>query len=102
LCEITGRGKQYIYKLRNISHKLFYSIYNRNTVSPSIYSLIAFRVQQKYWQKATKEQESFNYMYWENRGWLDHKCKYYLGINTNYIKIKIARLLGDIVAIFFL
>ena len=39
-------------------------------------------------------QESFDYHYWKNNGWLDENASYYYDPETNFIKRVLARLLS--------
>ncbi|KOA18088.1 iron-sulfur flavoprotein [Clostridium homopropionicum DSM 5847] len=88
--------------IKVIANKLFSSIHDHRAEYPSFYSLMVFKVQQKCWQKVIKEQNTFDCSYWENKGWLEKTCSYYIPHNSNPIKIKLARIAGSIISIFFL
>lgn len=89
-------------QMKIIANKLFNAIDGHRAEYPSFYSLIVFRVQQKYWQKTKKEQNTFDYFYWKNKGWMEKTCNYYIHHNSNSIKIKLAGIAGSIVSIFFI
>lgn len=88
-------------KIKVIANKLFNTINNRKAEAPSFYSLMVFKVQQKYWQNTKEEQDTFNYFYWKNKGWLEKSCNYYIPHNSNTIKVKLAEIIGNIVSTFF-
>ena len=96
--QITSR---YGDEIKVISNKLFKSINRRKAEKPSFYSLMVFKVQQKYWRKIKSQENNFNYLYWENKGWLKEDCNFYISHNSNYIKIKLAGIIGTIMGIFF-
>lgn len=70
--------------------------------NPGWYSLIAFRIQQICWLKANYQKSNpYDYQYWKDKGWLDHKCLYYIPLNKGMWKVRLARLIGGGVAKFF-
>jgi multimeric flavodoxin WrbA len=90
----------YSHKIKNAADRLFYAINKGNCVIASFYSLLAFRIQQKHWQKNMKTRTSFDYLFWEGKGWLNKDCDYYIEHNTNRIKVKFARSIANILLIF--
>jgi hypothetical protein len=68
---------------------------------PSFYSFMAFTVQQRYWQKTIKYKDTIDYAYWKDNGWLDPSCEFYKAHKANYFKVRLARIVGSIVAVFF-
>ena len=82
--------------------KLFNAVKNHSYAKPTLYSLIAFKVQQVCWQKVSKHQDTFDYYYWDNHGWLQKDCKYYTPNKAGFMKVKFARMIGTIVASFFI
>jgi len=88
-------------EIKVIANKLFNAIHGGKAEYPSFYSLIVFKVQQKYWQKIKNTQNTFNYSYWENKGWIEKSCCYYIPHNSNSIKVILARIVGSILSIFF-
>lgn len=69
-------------------------------VNPSMFSLISFRVQQKHWQNA-KNTQSYDYIYWKEKGWLQNSCSYYSEHASGWLKTKAAMVLSNIVSAFF-
>lgn len=88
-------------KIENIAKKLFSQTAEHKQANPSFYSLIVFRVQQKYWTNRAEERNTFDYSYWENHGWLKEECDYYIPHDSNMVKRKLARLAGDFISQFF-
>lgn len=97
--QIYGR---YNHKIKTIAINLFNAIKNKKVLKPSFYSLVMFKVQQKYWQKKSNERYTIDYIYWNEKGWLSPECTYYSIIKTNWLKVKMARLFGEIIATFFI
>lgn len=90
----------YRHRIKNAADRLFYAINKEKGVIASFYSLVAFRIQQKHWQKNEKVRTSFDYLFWESKGWLSKHCDYYIEHGTNRIKVKFARSLANILLIF--
>lgn len=87
---------QYSYKIRRLAEELFYSIKNEKAAKPSFYSLLAFKIQQQYWD-FNKNNNSINYRYWANNGWLSPECDFFVKHKANVLKVKAASLIGKIV-----
>lgn len=68
---------------------------------PSVYSLVAFTVQQAIWRREG-DNNSFDYRYWKEQGWLEKRCYYYRKQQKCNIKIRLARLLGLLVSRYFI
>lgn len=66
---------------------------------PSMRSLIVFKVQQMAWQK--DKERSITREFWDERGWLDKRCTYYVPHRTSRILTAAARMTGAAVAVFF-
>lgn len=102
LMSINKMKKQYNNKIIKVANKLTEAIVKNKVSNPTFYSLISFKVQQKYWQKvAAQKKNSYDYKYWFDKGWLKPKCKYYIKDNANPIKVRIARAIGNMIAVFF-
>lgn len=94
-------NSRYGNKIKVIANKLFDTIYGHRAEYPSFYSLMVFKVQQKYWQKTKKEWNTFDYFYWKSKGWIEKTCNYYIRHNSSLIKVKLAEIVGNIISIFF-
>ncbi len=86
-------------RIRKLAGKLL-SALGREKAHPTVYSLVAFRVQQRYWQKKD-DTGSYDYLYWKEKGWLDSSCSYYSENQASMLKVKLAGSLGRIVALLF-
>lgn len=93
--EIQSR---YENQMKKIGSKLFQSIAKKQFTQPSFLSLMTFRIQQHAWQRQTDD--SFDYTYWKNQGWLDNKQSFYIPHQANIIKVWGARLAGFLLAPF--
>lgn len=101
LMEKSKMDLQYGSKIKAMANKLFNDINACKAETPSIYSLMIFKIQQKYWQKTKKQLQTIDYFYWKNKGWIEKDCNYYIKHNSSYIKVKISRVLGSIVSMLF-
>lgn len=89
---------RYSSEIKKAAEVLFNAVKNKSACRPSLYSLILFRVQQKYWQKSTQGKETADYRYWERNQWLQKDCNYYFQNRTSFLKVKFAQLIGNIIA----
>lgn len=90
----------YHHKIIKIAAELIDAIMNNETLKPSFNSLVVFRVQQKYWQKAIGQHDLFDFVYWKNKGWLEPHCGFYIPCKVNRIKASLARLIGNVISVF--
>lgn len=89
-------------EIKKAAEVFFRAVKDKSAQNPSLYSLIAFKVQQKYWQRPTQCQDTIDYKYWQRNKWLEKGCSYYIPNKASYLKIKFARLIGSIAAAFFM
>lgn len=68
---------------------------------PSLYSLIAFTVQQSMWSRSRVDHDTLDYRYWSKSGWLDRGRRYYDPALARSPKALLARGLGKLIALFF-
>jgi len=74
---------------------LFYSkIINTGVIKPSFIKLLTFKMQQRAFSKAL--QNSADYKFWSNKGWLDSKENYYYKMHVGKIKNSIVYLICKI------
>ncbi len=73
----------------------------RQPFRPSMYSLIAFTVQQSLWSKSSVDHDTVDYRYWRDSGWLERGRRYYVPALARSPKAILARGLGKIIALFF-
>lgn len=102
LMETADMETKFINKIREAARTLFNSIRDNTVVQPSFYSLIVFKVQQKYWLKAAGYHDTYDYKYWNDKGWIDKNCDFYVPHCTNPVKKIIARFIAAIAAKFFI
>lgn len=91
--EIQSR---YENQIKKIGRKLFLSIAEKKFTQPSFLSLMTFCIQQRAWQRHIDD--SVDYHYWKNRGWLDARQSFYIPHHANIIKVWGARLAGSLLA----
>lgn len=90
---------RYSSEIKKAAEVLFKAVKGKSAQRPSLYSLIAFKVQQKFWQKSTQRQDTVDYRYWQSNGWLQRDCNYYIPNKANFLKVKFAQLIGSIVTL---
>jgi multimeric flavodoxin WrbA len=102
LMNIEDMKAKYHHEIKEIADYLYHALKSKKALTPTLYSLIAFNVQQKYWQKNINSRHAVDLSYWTDNGWLEPRCAFYTANNASWIKVRIARLLGSIIAIFFI
>lgn len=85
--------------LTGITEKITKAFLNKKALTPSIVSLIFFKVQQTLWNR--KVEESIDYHYWESKGWLRPGVIYYMPHKANPLTVFFGRLAGAVIARFF-
>ncbi len=88
--------------IKKTAGKLIHAISNGSSAKPSVFSLIAFTVQQACWLREGIDKNSVDYKYWYDNGWLEKGCKYYFRHGANPLKAGFSNLLGRIAALFFI
>ena len=87
--------------IRKAAAKFFREVRENEVPDPSFYSLIAFKVQQKFWLKNEKYCDTVDFRYWQENGWLRKGCRYYVPSRANLLKVALARGVGSLAAMFF-
>jgi hypothetical protein len=77
-----------------IAQKLFDTV--QKQAKPSFFSLVAFSIQQKIFQKSADE-ETVDVLYWKNHGWLQKSAAYFTGEPLNPVKVYFAKLVSRLV-----
>lgn len=95
-------GDRFKNDMQQIAERLFKAIKYQNLLKPSLYSFMAFKIQQSYWLKRKEFQNTIDYKYWNEHGWLDSHRKFYIDHRAGHIKVFFGRLLGRIAAVFFI
>jgi multimeric flavodoxin WrbA len=85
-------------KTDKIAQALYHAIREQQYSRPSFLSLMTFRIQQRYWQRAAGG--SIDYEYWRNNGWTRPDREYYIPHRAGRAKVVSARLAGSALARF--
>lgn len=102
LMDLNEMKLTYNKEIIKVAEAFFKAMKEDSGRKPSFYSLMVFKIQQKYWQKGIEFQNTVDYKYWENNGWLQKDCNFYIPNRANWFKIKFARWVGSVLAIFFI
>ena len=92
--------RRYYAKIQRRAQRLVVSI-QKQPFRPSLYSLIAFTVQQSYWRRNKAQFNTYDYAFWKDAGWLDNARHYFDPALARSPKALVARLLGKLIALFF-
>jgi multimeric flavodoxin WrbA len=83
--------------IKKLSRQFITALVNQEPLVPSFYSLLVFKVQQKYWQKNEIEHNTVDYAYWLNKGWLNPQSWFYFEHRASWFKAAMARLFGEVI-----
>ena len=83
-----------------VADKLYHAVAQKQALSPSFVSLLAFKVQQLAWQR--EPPGSFDHTWWQGQGWLEPGCTFYFPPRSSRVKVALARLAGAVVSRFVL
>ena len=93
--EMTARYRK---RTVRIARKLFHAIHHQAFARPSFLALMTFHIRQRYWQRTVED--SIDYTYWKNRGWIEGRREFYLPHRASRVKAALARLSGAVLARF--
>jgi len=82
------------------ARRFYHELKNGSALRPSVYSLIAFTVQQYSWRHRG-EVSDVALQYWKQKGWLDKGCRFYIPHRRNAVITGLARAAGLVIARFF-
>ncbi len=82
------------YRIGRMATRFYNAIKNKAQFSPSLFSLIGFRAQKAAFAKADKENADF--IYWNEKGWLEKNVSYYFTVRINFLKRLAASLIFKI------
>lgn len=71
--------------------------YKRKSVS--LYSLISFGIQKRYWKR---KEHTADYNYWMKMNWFESDSIYYEPVKVNFFKKKVSILISKLIATFFM
>lgn len=83
------------------ARRFYRGLKNGTALKPSIYSLIAFTVQQYSW-RWRGEVSDITRQYWQQQGWLDKGRRFYIPHRRSFIVSRLTRAAGLVFARFFL
>ena len=86
-------------RAQRIAGQLFRAIHKRRYAQPSFRTLMTFKIQQCYWQRAPRR-DTLDYTYWKGQGWLEPGRDYYAAHKAWRPKVIMARLAGAFIAPF--
>lgn len=89
-------------KIKSAAWRLFNAIRHKKYFKPSVYSLLAFTVQQSAWKKASGPKLQLSRDYWQENGWFNKGVTFYFPHRANPIKTAFSRALGKAAALFFI
>lgn len=92
--------KRYQKVISKLANKFYMGIKNKSYLKPSLISLIAFDIQQKY-RADPKLSSSVDYEYWSEKGWVDLRKSYYNNHQSNLPKILLAKFVSKIVCLIY-
>ena len=81
------------------ARRLFQAISQESGRSPTFFSLMMFKIQQRAWLSETN-QDTIDYRYWQQQGWLERDSTFYIPHRASTLKVAAARLTGGIIARF--
>jgi len=73
-------AEKYGETLGRAANGLLHALRTRSAEKPTLFSLVAFRVQRNAWQKLAAD--SLDHRYWQGKGWLEKGCGYYMPYRT--------------------
>ena len=100
LMESAEAEKLYAAKLAVVARRLTGAVAGHAAEKPSLYALIAFAIQQKYYRACPRAGE-LDRAYWKEKGWLAPHAVYYAPIRRNPVKLMLARVMGAALAKMF-
>ncbi len=93
-----GEAKQFEQQTAKIARELFDALEQKKALNPSFLSLMTFKIQQHAW--TAHPDESVDYNYWNDHGWTNPRCDFYIPHRAGRVKVLLARGLGRIIAPF--
>jgi hypothetical protein len=92
--------KLYGGRLTTTVENIFLNIKGEHCKEVSFVSLMMFKIQQLGWGKAKRD--SLDYQYWNGKGWLDGKQKFFFKPKATGLKLAAARITGAVIAKFMI
>ncbi len=93
--------ERYISKLSDMAMNLISSFQNNVAQKPTLFSLISFNIQQKYY-RTNNRAGTLDRSYWKEKGWLNSNTHFYMPIKCNPVKLLISNVIGAILSSLFI
>lgn len=95
-------NNQFSRNIITLTERFFTSIVRKKPYNPDFYAYMVFKIQQKYREMEFKKHKELNKVnfddqYWDQQGWLDPKCDFYIPHKPAVIKSKTAHILGGLI-----
>jgi multimeric flavodoxin WrbA len=90
---------QFSERAKKAANVLFHDIDQRKFLDPSFFELMVFKIQQLAW-KNEGIPGTVDHTYWEQRDWFDPRRTFFIPIRSNWVKVKLARASGAVIALF--
>lgn len=84
---------------KKIQKRMYNMIEAYKIKSVSLYALVSFGIQKRYWKK---KQNTTDYNYWMEMNWFEFDSIYYKPVKVNFLKKKVAILISKLIVIFFM
>ncbi len=91
--------ERYVTKLQLGMNKLMRNTYEQKA---TLFSLIGYQIQKKFWSEEKNRVHETDYLYWKNKGWLESDNQYYVPWHISFIKLTLAKCLAYIVSHIFM
>lgn len=93
--------ERYISKLSDIATSLINSVQNNVAQKPKLFSLISFKIQQKYYRTSNRA-GALDRAYWKEKGWLNSNTHFYMPVKCNPVKLLISNVIGEFLSNLFI
>lgn len=101
LTSLDELRQKYGGRIERLANCLLNAVTKNRPTKPTFKQLLYFKVQQSYYRKPVKSSNEHDHLFWRQNGWLNPHCGYYMPYRANPLKVFFARLLGGMVAVFF-
>lgn len=93
--------EKYTPKLSSIAVSLIRSVQKNAAQKPTLFSLISFKIQQKYYRTCDRA-GTLDHTYWKEKGWLHSNTHFYMPVKCNPVKLLIADIIGVLLSNLFI
>lgn len=93
--------EKYTSQLSDLAEKLIRSVQKNAAQKPSLFSLVFFKIQQKYYRTSNRA-GALDCAYWKENGWLHSDTHFYMPIKCNPAKLLLANVIGTLLSRMFI